>query len=701
MDDLLRDFLAETRESIAVLDADLVSLENSADPALLQSIFRLFHTIKGTCGFLGLPRLETLSHAAETVLGRMRDGELEIAPDVVSAVLATIDRIRDLLAAIETNAGEPAGEDGALIAQLGALGAAAAPSATPRAERPRRPPSGDGREPLVASDSIRVTVELLDALMTMASELVLTRNQLLQVLRGDTKSAFAAPLQRLSQVTTELQASVMKTRLQPIGGAWTKLPRLVRDLARDLDKTIELDLRGAATELDRQVLELIRDPLTHTVRNAADHGIEPPDERERAGKPRAGRITLNAFHKGGHVIIEVCDDGRGLAIDRIKAQAIASGLADESELAALGEHDICQLVFRPGFSTAEAITAISGRGVGLDVVHANIEKLGGTAAIASVAGQGTTLTIALPLTLAIVSALIVACGGERFALPQTAVLELVQAGSGSEHKIEWLNRTPLMRLRGQLLPLVSLRHILRLGEDRMPDAALVVVTEIAGRSFGIVVDRIDDVEEIVVKPVAPLLRGLAIFAGTTLLGDGSAIMILDPSGIAATLGGIAAAPVAAAPAIVLPRRGDRRMSLLIFRAGGESLKAVPLGRVARLEEIDLAAIEVAADRPVVQYRGRLMPLVTIPPGRPLERSGRRPVLVFAHGDGVAGLVVDAIEDIVDEAVALEHAAAAPGIVGSAIIAGKATDIIDVEAVLGTTAERAAPRDGAHSRRDAA
>jgi two-component system, chemotaxis family, sensor kinase CheA len=692
MDDLLRDFLAETRESIAVLDADLVALETSPDPALLQSVFRLFHTIKGTCGFLGLPRLEALAHAAENVLGRLREGELDVTPDVVSAVLATIDGIRELLAAIEANEGEPPGEDGALVERLGALGPAMANDAAPRAEQ-QRPPPQDGREPAFANDSIRVAVALLDSLMTMASELVLTRNQLLQLLRSEAKSAFAAPLQRLSQVTTELQESVVKTRMQPIGAAWTKLPRVVRDVARDLDKSIELDMRGAGTELDRQVLELIRDPLTHMVRNAADHGIEPPDERERLGKPRAGRIKLGAHHKGGHIVIEIADDGRGLALDKIRARVLADGLASEGELAALSEDEICRFVFRPGFSTAAALTSISGRGVGLDVVRANIERLGGTISIASIPGEGTTFTIVLPLTLAIVSALIVECAGERFAVPQMAVLELVKADTGAERKIEWLNRTPVMRLRNRLLPLVSLRRLLRLGDDAIGDTALVVVTEVAGRAFGMVVDGIDDVEEIVVKPVAPMLRGLTIFAGNTILGDGSVIMILDPAGIAAANGGIGVTQHGTMPAASASRAADRRMSLLLFRTGDEGLKAVPLGIVARLEEIDLAAVEVAADRPVVQYRGRLMPLVTIPSGQRLERTGLRPVVVFAHGDGVTGLVVDEIEDIVDEAVAIERTADVPGIAGSAIIAGQATDIIDVGFILGRAVDRAAPLDG--------
>ncbi len=500
MDDLLKEFLTETIESLAALDSALVQLEKSADPASLQSIFRVFHTIKGTCGFFALPRLERIAHAAENVLGRLRDGELEAGPDVVSAIFLAIDRIKETLSALAENGAEPRGDDRDLVARLEALGknspAAAADEPEPHAISP-------ARDLAVASETIRVNVDLLDQLMTTASELVLTRNQLLQVLRSEMRGAFAAPLQRLSQVTTELQETVMRARMQPIGNVWSKLPRLVREVSRELGKTIELDMRGSDTELDRQVLELIRDPITHMVRNAADHGIEAPEERARAGKAALGRISVDAFHEGGHVVIEVADDGRGFALDRIKARAIALGLASEADLAALTEREIRDFVFRPGFSTAESVTSISGRGVGLDVVRANLERLGGTIEIDSVAGRGTTFKIVLPLTLAIVSALIVESGGERFALPQMAVLELVQVGA--EHKIEWLNRAPVMRLRDRLLPIVWLRRLLGQSRGDVTGEPIVIVTEAAGRTFGIMVDGIADAEEIVVKPVGPVL----------------------------------------------------------------------------------------------------------------------------------------------------------------------------------------------------
>jgi len=670
MDELLREFLTETNESLAALDADLVRFEKSPDAALLQNIFRLFHTIKGTCGFLALPRLEALAHAAETVLNRLRDGELVAAPAVAGAVIATIDRIKDMLAAIEAHGAESAGDDGTLIARLAALGAGPA-DAKPEVEPVAA--STDAPSPAPSQHTIRVDVERLDSLMTLVSELVLTRNELLQVLRSEGVDKFAAPLERLSKLTSALQDGVTKTRMQPIGGAWSKLPRLARDLEHELGKTIVLELHGADTELDRQVLELIRDPLTHMVRNAADHGIETPDERERCGKPRAGRIVLDAMQKGASIVIEIADDGRGLALDRIKARALALGLATEGELAALSEQQMREFVFRPGFSTAAAVTSVSGRGVGLDVVRANIERLGGAIEIASVAGQGTRFSIVLPLTLAIVPALVVASGGERFALPRLAVQELVSAGAGAGHRIEFINRAAVLRWRGRLLPLVSLKRLLRLGEDAMEGTALVVVTEVAGRSFGILVERIDDFEEIVVKPVAPILRGLTLYGGNAILGDGSVIMILDPAGIAAACGGVG---VARQPVAVDMPAAHRRESYLVFRAGPGGPKAVKLDHVARLEEIELSAVEIAEGRPVVQYRGRLMRVSAVAPEDGFAQAGRKPMLVFAEDGDAAGLVVDEIEDIVDAAAAIERNADRPGLLGSAIIAGRATDIVD-------------------------
>ncbi|AWK89219.1 chemotaxis protein CheW [Azospirillum thermophilum] len=769
MDDLLSEFLTETNENLSVLDVELVRLEqNPNNPELLSNIFRLVHTIKGTCGFLGLPRLEKVAHASENVLGKFRDGELTITPEAVSLILQALDTIKSLLAVLEATEAEPPGDDLPLIERLnlcaeGKLGGNA-PAAAPPPPPPPPPPvpaaeerpatldeleaiwnatpgpndapaagtaltpvaaaaeepapsqdlvvpepepapaaakmpapvspmagagggaaGGDGeaatKESAVAAQTIRVNVDLLENLMTMVSELVLTRNQLLQILRSQKESEFAAPLQRLNHVTSELQEGVMKTRMQPIGNAWAKLPRLVRDLAHELNKKIDLQMLGADTELDRQVLELIKDPLTHMVRNSADHGLETPAERLRSGKAETGRITLNAYHEGGHIIIEIQDDGKGLAIDKIKQKAIQNGMASELELASMTDQQIIQFIMKPGFSTAAKVTNVSGRGVGMDVVKTNIEKIGGTIEIKSAQGKGSTFVIKIPLTLAIVSALIVECAGERFAIPQISVVELVRAAADSEHTIERLKGTPVLRLRNRLLPLVSLQELLRLDDNenvkKTEDETFIVVTQVGTYTFGIMVDRVFDTEEIVVKPVAPILRHIEMFSGNTILGDGSVIMILDPNGIASATGEMAMGEAAGKETTaVQTQRQEDKMALLLFRAGDGAPKAVPLSLVARLEDIDLASVELSNGMPVVQYRGKLMPLVPIDPNFSMGNEGRQPVLVFADGDRSMGLIVDEIVDIVEEKLNVQLAAERPGLMGSAIIAGKATEVID-------------------------
>ena len=764
MDDLLSEFLTETNENLSVLDVELVRLEqNPNNPELLSNIFRLVHTIKGTCGFLGLPRLEKVAHASENVLGKFRDGELTITPEAVSLILKALDTIKGLLAVLEATEAEPPGDDNDLIARLNACAegklSGAAPAPTPAPPPPPAPASatvevpsvsleeleaawqaaegpstaltpvatsepeeapapsqdlvvpdpepapapskmpvpaaqaagaqgGDevreagNKESAVAAQTIRVNVDLLENLMTMVSELVLTRNQLLQILRSQKESEFAAPLQRLNHVTSELQEGVMKTRMQPIGNAWAKLPRLVRDLAHELNKKIDLQMLGADTELDRQVLELIKDPLTHMVRNSADHGLEVPADRVRAGKIETGRITLNAYHEGGHIIIEIQDDGKGLAIDKIKQKAIQNGMASEAELANMSDQQIIQFIMKPGFSTAAKVTSVSGRGVGMDVVKTNIEKIGGTIEIKSVQGRGSTFVIKIPLTLAIVSALIVECAGERFAIPQISVVELVRAAADSEHTIERLKGTPVLRLRNRLLPLVSLQELLRLenedgGGTKSDDETFIVVTQVGTYTFGIMVDRVFDTEEIVVKPVAPILRHIEMFSGNTILGDGSVIMILDPNGIASATGEMAMGEnVGKEAAAVQAQRQEDKMALLLFRAGEGAPKAVPLSLVARLEDVELSAVELSNGLPVVQYRGKLMPLVPIDPCFSLGQEGRQPVLVFADGDRSMGLIVDEIVDIVEEKLVVQLTAERPGLMGSAIIAGKATEVID-------------------------
>ena len=428
MDDLLADFLTETHEGLTALDSALVRLERTPDDQpTLSEVFRLVHTIKGTCGFLGLSRLEAVAHAAENVLGRYRDGTLAVTPAGITLILSSLDRVKEIVAGIEVSGTEPAGDDAALIAALDAAaeGRAEAPPAAdaPPAAEEAGAAAAAANEPAaadavaegagtVAAQTIRVSVDVLEDLMMLVSELVLTRNQLLQLSRAHQSDAFAVPLQRLSHITSDLQEGVMKTRMQPIGNAWAKLPRLVRDLAHELGKKIDLEMRGAQTELDRQVLELIRDPLTHMVRNSGDHGLETPEQRRAAGKPETGRILLNAYHEGGHIIIEIGDDGRGLPVEKIRAKALANGLATEAELAQMSEREVLRFIFAPGFSTAQQVTSVSGRGVGMDVVKTNIEKIGGTVELVSKEGRGATFTIKIPLTLAIVSALIVEAGGE-------------------------------------------------------------------------------------------------------------------------------------------------------------------------------------------------------------------------------------------------------------------------------------------------
>lgn len=793
MDDLLREFLTETAESLDVIDIELVKFEQDPNNAkILDNIFRLVHTIKGTCGFLGLPRLESIAHAAETLMGKFRDGK-PVTSEAVSVVLTSIDRIKEILGQLEQLEHEPEGEDRGIIAELERMSAIAdalpkvdrnAPVAEPAeqaVERPLRPgevsldelerafretPSeavvsaapeqstertlrpgevsldelerafretsvesvvvakpqppeakpvpaaaakveaeakpapapaaaappaaakakpagdvggGDAEDVSIKNQSIRVNVDTLEHLMTMVSELVLTRNQLLEISRRNENNDFKVPLQRLSNVTGELQEGVMKTRMQPIGNAWQKLPRIIRDLSRDLDKKIELDMSGADTELDRQVLELIKDPLTHMVRNSADHGLETVQERRAAGKSEVGTIKLSAYHQGGHIMIEIADDGRGLNVAAIKRKAVSNGLVTESEAEKLSEAQIHRFIFAPGFSTAAQITNVSGRGVGMDVVKTNIDQIGGTIDLRSTPGKGAVFTIKIPLTLAIVSALIVESAGDRFAIPQLAVIELVRASTNGEHRIERIKDTPVLRLRNKLLPLISLQSLLGI-EAEKPTAdgeGFVVVTQVGNRNFGIVVDGVFHTEEIVVKPMSKKLRNIGMFSGNTILGDGSVIMIVDPNGIASAFGAAGESDEDEDVADRARAVENDSVAFLVFHAGGNHPKAVPLSLVTRLEDIDVASIEHANNSSLVQYRGTLMPLVYVNDEVERRSSGAQPILVFSDGTRSMGLVVDEIVDIVEDRMAIEISSQTRGIVGTSVIKGKATEILDV------------------------
>jgi two-component system chemotaxis sensor kinase CheA len=745
MDDLLREFLTETHESLDLVDVQLVKFEQDPNNAkILDNVFRLVHTIKGTCGFLGLPRLEALAHAAETLMGKFRDGKA-VTGEAVSLILSTIDRLKEILGKLEQTEAEPEGSDRDLIDELERMvlqseqAAQAAPAraadltqgglVTQTLERALRPGEVSLEElerafretapeivpaaapPVVASkaaapaaksvakksvvevdaplndadkvanQSIRVNVDTLEHLMTMVSELVLTRNQLLEIVRRHEDSEFKVPLQRLSNVTAELQEGVMKTRMQPIGNAWQKLPRIVRDLSSELGKQIELEMHGADTELDRQVLDLIKDPLTHMVRNSADHGLEMPDDRARGGKPEQGTIRLSAYHEGGHIIICIADDGRGLNTEAIKTKALSNGIVSEVELEKMTEAQIHKFIFAPGFSTAAKVTNVSGRGVGMDVVRTNIDQIGGTIEVKSVPGEGSSFIIKIPLTLAIVSALIVEAAGDRFAIPQLSVVELVRARANSDHRIERIKDTPVLRLRSKLLPLIHLKKLLRIddGAEIDHENGFIVVTQVGSQTFGIVVDGVFHTEEIVVKPMSSKLRHITMFSGNTILGDGSVIMIIDPNGIVQAIGTsvtAAARDMSEEHEALRNASGDQMTSLLVFRAGTTQPKAVPLALVTRLEEIEATKIELSNGCYMVQYRDQLMPLVEME-GVSVRRDGVQPILVFADDGRAMGLVVDEIVDIVEERLNIEVASSRDGILGSAVIKGQATEVIDV------------------------
>lgn len=723
MDELLQEFLTETGENLDTVDRELVRFEqNPNDRDILRNIFRLVHTVKGTCGFIGLPRLEALTHAAESVIGQFRDGAT-VKPSAVTAILETIDRIKDILAELAEKGQEPEGNDETLIAELQALasrakgeldqarpeqtapvdpvaaylarhgkpmdGAGAEDIVFQSAPGPQRGPDGriEARQHPLAEDlapqrsggppTLRVAVDTIEHLMTMVSELVLTRNQLLEVSRQQEDAGLKAPLQRLSLITAELQDGVMKTRMQPIGSAWAKLPRIVRDLSSELGKRIELVTEGAETELDRQILDLIKDPLIHMVRNCADHAIELPEERRAVGKPPHGTIRVTARHEGGSVTIAVSDDGRGLDTTRIARKAVAGGLATEAEIEKMSEAQIARFIFHPGFSTAENVTAVSGRGVGMDVVKSNVDSVGGGVDIASRPGAGTTITIKIPLTLAIIAALIVVAGSERYAIPQTAVRELVRVKAGNESRIEEINGAPVLRLRGRLLPVVALGELMGHPKKAVPEG-FIVITQIGERQFGILVDGVFHTEEIVVKPMSSKLRHIPLFSGNTILGDGAVVLIVDPNGVARLVGGSGSETAdEEAGALPVSAGSGERTTMLVFRTGAGRIQALPLSLVTRLEEVDAGTFQHGAGRTLLHYRDRLVPVTALGETE-IQREGVQPLVIVSNGGQTAALAVEAIIDIVDEQFELELASSgARGVIGSAVIRGRATDIVDL------------------------
>ncbi|MCA8983958.1 MAG: chemotaxis protein CheW [Planctomycetaceae bacterium] len=770
-DEIIHGFIEESWENLGQLDVDIVAFEkDTSNDELLAGVFRTIHTIKGTCGFIGLVRIGAVSHAAENVLGKMRDHSIPRTPEAITYILEAVDAIKELLQGLEATGEEPCLDHTALIDCLERVAHPEAESASleleptacgseapvqqeiggenstvptaivtvdsenlltasgevdfdaldraineaaarhrekmqNQAAKPQQQPapaipapvgqvvsqpkggsqdkSDDakdaGEKKSVSDLSIRVSVEVLDQLMNLVGELVLARNQLIQLSRGDEASKYAAPLAHLNRITTDLQEGVMKTRMQPIGNAWNKLPRLVRDLSKVTGKPIELEMQGAETELDRTVLDAIKDPLTHMVRNSADHGLESPRDRLAAGKPETGTIRLNAYHEGGHVIICIEDDGAGINTEKVLNKLISQGLVSEADAEKLSEYEIHQYIFRAGFSTAEQVSSVSGRGVGMDVVRTEIERIGGMVDLISRRGLGTTVRIKIPLTLAIVSALVVESGGQSFAIPQLGIMELVLLTAEERNRIERVHDKQVYRLRNRLLPLVRLSDVLQIEAPPTSDGNTnIVVVQVGEEQMGLLVDHVFDTEEIVVKPVGLLLKEINIYQGTTILGDGRVIMILDVSGIASEFGSLNTSQVDRESSSDQERATNADLiSLLVFDTGEQTM-AVPLSLVSRLEEFPRHSIERSSNGHVIQYRGSLLPLQSIE-GAPAQGIAElQPVIVFSDGEQSMGLMVAAIRDVVEEQLTISVQSKRPGLLGTAVINGQATEVINTQ-----------------------
>ena len=695
MDELTREFLIESQEGLDRMERCLTDLEEHPDDAaLIADIFRSVHTIKGTTGFLGFKRLEKLAHTGENLLGMVREGKLEATPPIITGLLELMDILRAILKNIEADGSEgESSNDGTIIANLeqlqspakapqakevasahaestqvhavgqtgsadvgGASATVAEPpvasapapvssvasapppkpsAAAPPTAGPEAPEADAGRAKTASTTSaaestLRVDVALLNRMMNLVGELVLTRNQVLQATSADPKMTLLS--RRLDMVTADLRESVMRARMQPVSNVFSKMPRMVRDLAQMLHRRVRLQMEGQETELDKSLLEAIKDPLTHAIRNSLDHGIEPPEVREANGKDPEGTLRLRALQEGSHVIIEVSDDGAGIGVERVRAKAIERGLISADRAALLSERELLQLIFLPGFSTAAAVTNVSGRGVGMDVVRTNVEKIGGKVEIDSRAGKGTTLRLRIPLTLAIIPALIVRSVHQSFALPQGALSELVHVSpEQAATTIEWIEDAPLYRLRGKLLPLVFLERLLTpAGSDLARDRdSFIAVLDADGRRFGLVVDGLADPEEIVVKPLSSALKGIGFYSGATVLGNGDLALILDPGSIAMRAGVTMTGEEEAARATEdeVADIDNKGAEFLLVEAAGRKA-AVPLGDVLRIEQMPVKRVEYVGIRPVINFDGQLLPVD--------DTAG---VLAAAQGDPEAPIVV--------------------------------------------------------------
>jgi two-component system chemotaxis sensor kinase CheA len=748
MHEIVQEFLVESTENLDQLDRDLLALEVDPESTeILGSAFRTIHTIKGTSGFLAFNRLEQLTHTGESLLSRLRDGVQTMNTSTADALLLMVDTVRELLACIEESGNEgdvavepvmerlraevrddsapvnsihdiaeppsigtteAAATQGVEQAEPEVASTVAVPEPAAPTEEPALSPAAKSARPVetkqlksapadgpteerqstskrsVAESSLRVDVDVLDALMRLAGELVLTRNQLIRGVASLSDPALTRTAQRLNVITTDLQESIMKTRMQPIDHLWSKLPRVVRDLGAQCGRRVRLDMIGQDTELDRTLLEAIKDPLTHLVRNAVDHGIEAPVDREAAGKPGEGTLTLRAYHNSGQVVVEVADDGAGIDPARIRAKAIERGIRNASQAAEMSDDEILQLVFQPGFSTAAAVTNVSGRGVGMDVVKTNIEAIGGAIEIESSPGSGTTCRLRVPLTLAIVPALTVECGAGRYAVPQVSLLELLSLDSDQvATRIEEVAGAPVYRLRGSLLPLIDLADVLGVDKSETQTSIVIAVLQAGGRRFGLLVDRVVNTEEIVVKALSARLKGIGVYSGATILGDGRVALILDVQALAkralrTDVADRAAQAQAHAAAAATEREPER---LLIAGIGEGRQVAIPMSMVTRLELISANSIQRVGSREVVRYRGEIVPLLRLDQHLGEYSASERtelPVAVYSREGHSVAIVMDEIIDIVENDSAVRSDIDDRGLIGSVVAKDKIIGLLDVE-----------------------
>ncbi len=742
MDEIVHEFLVESYENLDQLDQDLVALESDpSSRALLSSIFRTVHTIKGTSGFLGFANLERVSHVGESLLSELRDGERAMDQPTADVLLALVDTLRAILAKVEAGAGDDLDVD-PMVARIVAVqdgtaapepdvapavaggaspdaaagtapetdpepapepeptpatGPAPEPAPTPRtapvlaaepapapvvgpAPAPEPAPEPEPHTRNAADGSIRVDVDLLDTLMRQVGELVLVRNQIDRIAGAGEDQETKRSAQRLSLIASELQEGVMKTRMQPIEHVWSKMPRVVRDLAKMLGRDVRIEMTGGDTELDRSLLEAVKDPLTHLVRNAVDHGIEAPEDRRRAGKRPQGLVTLRAYHSNGQVVVEITDDGAGIDPEKVGRTAVAKGLRTAGDVAAMAPSELLDLLFLPGFSTAAKVTNVSGRGVGMDVVRTNIEAIGGSVDVESTVGTGTTWRMRIPLTLAIMPALTVMCCGAVYAIPQVSLLELVALGD-QHGEIEHVGTAPVFRLRGTLLPLLSLSEVL--GLDPESEGRVIAVVEADDQRFGVIVDRVLNMEEIVVKALANRLKQIGMYSGATVLGDGGVALILDLQAIARKVLTSDAADMARAYAQDTTESATTVEQMLVVGAGDRRV-AIPLSAVTRLERIRAATIEQVGSREVLQYRGALLPLVRL--DQLLGAAGGPPadeldIVVYTRAGRSIAMAVTEIFDIVEDDARRRSDIDGHGLTGSTVLKDRVTELLDVRSAV--------------------